>query len=178
VVDRAALVRTQPEPAVARSEPEDARRHFELLVAEFKRRGKRILALDAVATLIGKRRPVVVSGFSKFGHSPFAGVRIEEEARALVAQMASPEREILITGGTDIGFELVVHRVAREQGYDIVGFIQQGSIAGEIDLVDTVVFAGVHQDWSAPLLAALTVAEAHAGYAVFVGGGSIVTEGI
>lgn len=178
VIDRAELLRMQPEPAVARSEPEDTRRHFELLVAELQRRGKRILALDAVETLIGKRRPVVVSGFSKFGHSPFAEARIEEEARALVAQMASPEREILITGGTDIGFELVVHRVARQQGYDIVGFIQQGSIAGEIDLVDTVVFAGVHQDWSAPLLAALTVAEAHAGYAVFVGGGSIVTEGI
>lgn len=178
LVDRATLANMRPEPAVARSELEDPRRHFDLLVAELHRKGKRILTLDAVETLIGDRRPVVVSGFSKFGHSPFAEARVEDEARALVAQMASPQREILITGGTDHGFELAVHRVAREKGYEVVGFIQQGAIAGEIDLVDTVAFAGVHQDWSAPLLAALTVAEAHGGYAVFVGGGSIVNEGI
>ncbi|MCM8611257.1 nicotinate-nicotinamide nucleotide adenylyltransferase [Accumulibacter sp.] len=178
LVDRATLASMQPEAAVARSELEDPRRHFDLLVTELQRRGKRVLTLGAVEALIGDRRPVVVSGFSKFGHSPFAEGRVEDEALALVAQLASPLRDILITGGTDLGFERAVHRLARASGYEIIGFIQQGAIAGEIDLVDTVAFAGAHQDWSAPLLAALTLAEEHGGYAVFVGGGSIVSEGI
>ena len=178
VVDRAQLAAMGPLPAVARTALDDPAAHFERLVAELQRKGKRIVEFGQLEACLGHRTPVVVSGFAKFGQSPIADERVDLEADALVRQLGSPADCLIITGGTDNGFERAVHAAARAAGHRVLGFIQQGTIAGEVDLVDDVAFAGVHQDWSAPLLASLTFAAGHAGVAVFVGGGGVVTEGI
>jgi len=178
LVTRAQLTKLKPEPAVAKSIPQEQERHFSLLIDELQRKGKQILTLDDVIELIGNRTPVVVSGFSKYGHSPIPEAAIDAEAHALLEQIGAPDQNLLITGGTDNGFEHAVHEAALDNGFEVVGFIQRGAIAGEIGLVNKVAFAGVHDDWSAPLLAALSLAKSKGGFAVFVGGGEVVMEGI
>lgn len=178
LVTRAQLAKLKPEPAVAKSMPQEQERHFCILVDELRRKGKQILNLDDVVELIGDRTPVVVSGFSKYGHSPIPDAAIATEARTLLEQIGTPDQSLLITGGTDNGFEHSVHEAALEKGFEVLGFIQRGAIAGEIGLVNKLAFAGVHDDWSAPLLAALSLAASKGGFAVFVGGGGVVMEGI
>lgn len=178
VVDRNQLVAMCPLPAIASTPLDEPARHFELLVAELRRKGKRILELGQLEAYLGQRTPVVVSGFSKFGQSPIPDDLVCGEAAALVAQLGNPAECLIVTGGTDNGFERAVHVSARAAGHRVLGFIQQATIAGEVNLVDDVAFAGAHQDWSAPLLASLTFAADHGGFAVFVGGGGVVTEGI
>ncbi|TLD44609.1 MAG: hypothetical protein FAZ92_03159 [Accumulibacter sp.] len=109
------------------------------------------------------------------GHSPFGDVPGPLKAEGFLRLMADTSHR---RAGAHSTITIDAHGGIRARGYDVFGFIQQGAIAAEIGMVEMVVLAGAHQDWSAPLLAALTVAEAHGGYAVFVGGGSIVGEGI
>ncbi|MDL1871606.1 hypothetical protein FBR05_05330, partial [Deltaproteobacteria bacterium PRO3] len=177
VLTKRQLEELNPAPA-KREGTEETHRHRDLLVKNLRAKGKRIHTMEAVANeLVGDRTPVLVSGASKFGQYPASAETVERETSRLLDEL-DPEKTVLITGGTDHGVEAVVHKLARERGFRVVGFIQEGAIPGEIELVDDLVFAGARNQWVDPLLAALNLVKAKQGLALFVGGGGTVKEGI
>jgi nicotinate-nucleotide adenylyltransferase len=97
---------------------------------------------------------------------------------AQIVQRLDSTRYVFLTGGTDHGVEKMLHRLARENEFKVLGFIHEGAIPGEINLVRHVVLAGARNQWVDPLLAALNVAKHKGGFAVFVGGGGVVKQGI
>lgn len=150
----------------------------DVLLQSLSEKGKRILELPEVANnVIGDKVPIVISGASRFGQYPAAPEVVEAEVRALVRTL-DQTRVVLITGGTDNGVEKIVHQVAKEFNVRVVGFIHEGAVPGEINLVRDVVLAGARNQWVDPLLAALELAKRKSGMAVFVGGGGVVKEGI
>ncbi len=177
LVTRSELDRLHPLPAIYEVSQEILR-HRDLLLENLAKKGKRIHSLeDALNNLIGDKTPIVVSGASKFGQFPASPGRVERELRTLLRHL-DPESVVILTGGTDLGVEETVHREARAAGILVIGFIHEGAIPGEIDLVDDVVLAGTRNQWSDPLMASLNVAKGKNGFALFVGGGGVVKEGI
>lgn len=177
VLTREQLEGLNPRPA-GREETEETAKHRESLIQSLKARGKRLHEVDELSEdILGDRVPVVISGASKFGQYPASPEVLEAELSALLDGL-DPEKVVLFTGGTDHGVEKVVHRLAIQRGFRLVGFIQAGAIPGEIDLVGDLVVAGERNQWADPLLASLHFAKAKGGMALFVGGGGVVKEGI
>ncbi len=177
IVPKAELRALDPQPA-QREGTEELGKHRDALIESLRDKGKSIHSVEAVTNdVIGDRVPVLVSGASKFGQYPASPEAVEGEIRALLGDL-DPTKTVLITGGTDLGVEKIVHEVARERGFKVVGFIQEGAIPGEINLVNDVVIAGARNQWSDPLLAALNVIASSNGVALVVGGGGVVKEGI
>ncbi len=76
------------------------------------------------------------------------------------------------------GFELIVHKLASELGVPVVGFINEGTVPGQIAMVKDLVLAGAYKDWVAPAAAAMGIADEAGGYTIFAGGGGTVTKAI
>lgn len=179
VVSRDDLMRMRPRPAEltgARSEADVANR--DALIENLRARGARIRSLgDDLYDVTAGRRPVVFSGSSKWGNLPTSPEAVQREVSAMFDRL-DPQRSVILTGGTDVGVEKFVHEEARRRGIPVVGFIQEGAIPQEIGLVNNFVLAGARDQWDDPLRASLNFASENNGFAVFIGGGPVVSGGI
>ncbi|MFO1428628.1 MAG: metallophosphoesterase [Candidatus Competibacteraceae bacterium] len=179
LITRVELAALNCRPAII-TQDEDTLQHRDVLIANLLGREEpvRIHLLNAVAEdFIGDRIPIVLSGASKFAQYPTTHEYLQDTITEFVNAL-DPGRVLFLTGGTDHGVERILHRLAREHGFKVLGFIHEGAIPGEIKCVRDVVLAGARNQWIDPLLAALNMAKQKGGFALFIGGGSVVKQGI
>ncbi len=164
-------------------------KHQELLLhyadtrASLEYNGKHFPTEEKLLELIDGRKPLVISGGSKFGQLPLDSEALEKEIRIFVDSI-DPSRTVLFTGGTDNGVEGMIHRAVEERNktgkkkIEVIGFIQGAAIPGEIGYVKNLVLAADAHDWLTPLKRAIQKSKELGGAMVSIGGGNVVHQGI
>lgn len=131
--------------------------------------------MEEVGEAYGDMQPVLFSGASKLSFEDGTESKVRETVTKMLGEL-DPSTQYIVTGGTDLGFEKIVHEEALKRGFKIQGFAASVGDPNDFKMVDSVFLAG--DDWDTPLQRALDHVKARKGSAVFISGGGVVKRGI
>lgn len=128
------------------------------------------------------RPAIVFSGAAKTFNelSPEAQAHVESTVSAFFEQIVTSgtaKDVVIVTGGTHVGVEALVHKYARQHGVPVVGALSE-STSGKIEK-DTITHAFLAgRNWYDALPEQIRLAQQSGGAMIFVGGGDIVKDAI
>jgi len=175
-VSAAELKKLNPRPPVIKDDQERGK-HVELLRKNLAVKGVRTHTIENVAAMVKGKKVFIESGASKFGQFPVSPAAMKKQIESFYGKY-NPRDIVIVTGGTDNGVEKMVHEYAVKRGIQVIGFVQEGAVPQEINLVKDLVITGRMNEWGDPLKASINLAKVVDGEVIFRGGGGVVGEGI
>lgn len=184
---RAAFYLVPPEPApvhyspaVTESKRLEAQQRDDLLLARLTAQTIPLLDARAVAQLLRERRSVAFAGaWKKSWELVPVGRRgqVERELELLLGALAV-ERTLLITGGTQLGVEGVIGRLARRLGLDVLGILVHQTPVEAVESGGMTCAHLVAERLHQKAEGLYRLLRAHDIPTVFIGGGQIVSDEI
>lgn len=155
---------------------EAARRRSEQTIREVfsSRKVEYVSEVDLDALVFKGRVPLLFSGASAKSwaqispDNQMAVVGVVEEA----LRVLDPNRVVIVTGGTDYGVEKIVHHVAKQKGFTVLGTFAEIGAGQEVASIDFGTVSSI--SWFGKSRPVLEMVKGHHGLAVFIGGGAMV----
>jgi hypothetical protein len=178
--------------AVALEASEEGTADRDAWFKDLERFGHTIHTPHTLASVVGDRTPIVISGASEYGSLPL-DPRQMEKMWSSVFDAFGPGDVAFFTGGTNVtkthndekvkAPEFIFHDMLqsrREGGVDhtAVGFVPEQTNTSDLDGKLGLFVTGKKSVWDAPLRTAMAISGEKKGAAVFVGGGGTITQAI
>jgi hypothetical protein len=174
-----------PQELTAKFDAESRRAHQKIedeISARFKTEGKRVpnfVDVDKLDSFIGDRIPVLISGSSKksWPNVTPENQRLVERTLSEMLDRLDKNKHLLLTGGTEFGAEAILHRLAAEKGFKVLGTLTENADPAEVSQhIGDLTMLGIN--WFGKSRPVLNLVKKHDGFVLFQGGGKILAEEI
>jgi len=148
--------------------------------------GVPVISDDDVRNMAKNKEPLLFSGASSnsWAEMTDAEKRNSIDGISLFLKNKNRDNFFVVTGGTNIGFEREVHKIARSMGFDVVGTITSDANPNDLesDTVTAVTIIGkddnIPTNWFDKSPFVIDLIRNNRGSAVFAGGGQVIRDEI